>query len=169
MKPVDQTRDGETGNCYCAALASLLEVPLETMPDITADTMDGCNWLRFVRSYLWKHHRLAILSMDSRLVSRVKPIGWHLMNGQSPRNSEHGHAVVGWNGEIAHDPHPSRAGLVKVHDYEFLIPVDLNAITDESHRRAMLAWLEDGTECICPACKPVELIPAASVAARPAG
>lgn len=142
MKPVDQTRDGETGNCYAAALASLLEVPLEVMPDIVAETMHGHNWHGYINTYLSRHHQLMAISIDQRLVPCIRPVGWHLISGVSPRNPDHAHAVVGCGGAILHDPHPSRAGVSKVYDYTFLVPVDSNATR---------AWLER-CPCICPAC-----------------
>lgn len=36
---------------------------------------------------------------------------YHWISGPSPRGNGLHHAVVGLNCEIAHDPHPSRAGL----------------------------------------------------------
>lgn len=36
---------------------------------------------------------------------------YHEISGPSPRGNGVYHAVVGRNGEVVHDPHPSRAGL----------------------------------------------------------
>lgn len=37
--------------------------------------------------------------------------GYHIIGGPSPRGGGILHAVVGLNGEVAFDPHPSKAGL----------------------------------------------------------
>lgn len=151
MRPVDQTREGATGNCYCAAIASILEVPLESLPDIVAEEMHGRDWHTYVAAYLFKHHGLMALELDGRLVPYVSPRGFHIISGTSPRNPEWGHAVVGLFGELLHDPHPSRAGVAKVTDYTFLVPVALDAIEDEEQRQRLTRWLTRAP-CICPAC-----------------
>lgn len=40
------------------------------------------------------------------------PQGWALAEGLSPRG--HQHVCVAWNGEVVHDPHPSRSGLTEI-------------------------------------------------------
>lgn len=58
---------------------------------------------------------------------------YHLMNGRSPRDPEGNrgtneramyHTVVGKNGLIWHDPHPSGKGLLTIDSIEFIIPSD---------------------------------------------
>jgi hypothetical protein len=50
-----------------------------------------------------------------------KPAGFYILGGQSPRGS---HAVVARGDEVVHDPHPSRAGLLRREDATVLIPLD---------------------------------------------
>ena len=40
MKPVKQTRTGSNGNCFQACVASVLELPLEAVPDFC----NGADW-----------------------------------------------------------------------------------------------------------------------------
>lgn len=151
MKPVDQTAFGNPdGNCYGAAIASLLEVPLVALPDYVADAKAGKCWQRTIATYLYKHFRLMAIRTDSRITFRVQPKGYCLINGLSCRGEQH--ATVGLDGVIVHDPHPSRAGLVQVDDYEFLVPVDLDQIADADHRKGMEIWLGSERDCSCPAC-----------------
>lgn len=114
MKPVDQTRFGgpdaapdERGDCWSACIASLLEVPMAEVPHfIRHDTMDEIN----------EEVRVWMLARGFLLLT-LKPDGWEppdgafaIAAGAGPRG--HRHCVV-WQGGrgMAHDPHPSRAGL----------------------------------------------------------
>lgn len=40
------------------------------------------------------------------------PSGWSLADGLSPRG--HAHVCVAYDGEVMHDPHPSRGGLTRI-------------------------------------------------------
>src|SRR5688572_10057053 len=97
-----------------------------------------------------------VVTLDGRLVQYVTPTDYHILNGESPRNPEWGHAAVGLCGEVHFDPHPSRAGVTRIYDFEFLVPVNLDQLTDEKYRASMLRWLEQ-CPCICPACLPESL------------
>lgn len=150
MKPVTQTTFGaDHGNCYGAAIASILEVPLEALPDYMGEYKAGRDWHGLLSAYLYRHHGVMLMEVDRRLTPFVQPKGWHLLNGMGPRDLPH--STVGRDGELVFDPHPDRTGLVKVESYEFLVPVNLDAIEDPEHRAGMESWLMR-RECGCPEC-----------------
>lgn len=91
---------GRLGNCMQAAVASLLELPLGSVPHFAEAEEE---W--------W----IAMLDWADTLgysVSRNRnKKGWTMMTGASPRG-EFNHAVVAHNGELVWDPHPSGEGLL---------------------------------------------------------
>jgi hypothetical protein len=118
---VDQTTFGHgTGNCFAACVASILGLELDAVPFF----MDhGDEWLQAFREWL-KPRGLWPLSVhcdDPSLLS-----GWVLVGGHNPRypdDPDKLHSVVYYNGDLWHDPHPSREGLLSVSDYTVLIPL----------------------------------------------
>lgn len=122
MKLVTQTLFGgpdgaveEIGNCYPACLASLLDLDLASVPhffQLHADAEAALDeTLRFLR-----RHGYTTMSFDwAPWLNRYAPGTLAIFSGQSPRG-DWKHAVVGeitadgWR--LAHDPHPSRAGIV---------------------------------------------------------
>lgn len=120
MKPIDQTklleRDG-VGDCCRAAVASLLETPLEEVPEFEHITSgQHMAVVSFVESLGYEYHGcLKFDGTNKEALKRQGPgIGGHFYAaGQSPRRQEIHHAVViDQEGNIAHDPHPSRDGVV---------------------------------------------------------
>ena len=95
-------------SCVRACLASLLDLPLAGVPDLMAPR-DGRGWAR-VRAWLQARGRKLIDVPDAR------GCGFVLLRGVSPRGTRH--CVIGRDDGIGvyvvHDPHPSRAGLVKI-------------------------------------------------------
>lgn len=106
MTPVDQTlladpENGIIGNCWQAAVASLLDLPLDDVPHFAAEP--NCDqafesWL-LRRRILWV--RLGLLDVPADLPC--------LLVGTSPRGIAH--MVVARGLKMTHDPHPSRDGL----------------------------------------------------------
>jgi hypothetical protein len=93
---------GVYGNCLQAAIASALDLDLDAVPHFGAFAW----WEPAVR--LWLRGR----SLDWRMVAGI-PAGRSVVVGPTVRLTGD-HAVVGDGGEIAWDPHPSRAGLTEV-------------------------------------------------------
>lgn len=93
---------GILGNCLQASIASALGLELDAVPHMAAFAW----WEPAAR--LWLRGR----GLDWRQVDRI-PQGRSIVVGSTTRETGD-HAVVGDSGEIAWDPHPSRAGLVKV-------------------------------------------------------
>ncbi|HJX53533.1 MAG TPA: hypothetical protein VJ801_12270 [Polyangia bacterium] len=120
MTPVTQTRTGEDGNCFAAALASILEIPLHVVPEFGGDDVFVANIQRFLAEHGLYYVRVA---PDDPALERAFESGdvFHTIEGVSPRGGEH--ATVGLNGEIVHDPHPQDGtgrGLVSVDAFGLL-------------------------------------------------
>lgn len=120
VRPVDQTRFYEAGkshgNCQQAAIASLLGLELDQVPNFI-EQGDGQFWPSF-----WKF--LAARGLICIELSGERHFDcYHLAYGPSPRGVSH--AVVYRYGALAHDPHPSRAGILSVETTVLIIPADL--------------------------------------------
>jgi len=129
MKPVDQRHiNKDTGDCETCAIASILELPYEAVPLFVKDHVEkGIHWYQALWDFLKQQGYQATsvhvaAGSDPQQALKEKWAGTILAhiplpryveaNGPSPRGAW-GHAVV-WDtveGKIAHDPHPSRAGL----------------------------------------------------------
>lgn len=126
MKPVDQTRIGVGGNCFQAVLASLLEVPLEAVPDF-CNIYPEETWYEQCEGWLVALHRkvYVTLAADNEAICRAyMPLFQsgicYLAAGPSASNGL-SHVVIYQNGRLVHDPNPSRAGLAKVDTWEFVL------------------------------------------------
>jgi hypothetical protein len=124
MKPVDQTRlhdpdKGIRGNCQQAAVATILSLSLEDVPDFH-DCPQGF-WNGFSDFILGRGYAvLALRNGEHDYWLRSSGVAY-LAYGQSPRGIHH--ACVYRYGKLAHDPHPSRAGLIKVDEVNLLVPL----------------------------------------------
>jgi len=119
LKPIDQDIFGNLkGNCFQAAVASILELPLEDVPHV----MIHDDW--DVRLHEWlSQFNLWTVAVDAKIAKEYNhiPAGYHLISGQSPRG-DFWHTVVGYQGEMVHDPHPSRDGLTEEEVWRFFVP-----------------------------------------------
>ena len=111
MIQVDQRIIGEMGDCFTASLASLLELPYEDVPYFIGM---GDKWhepfFSFLKEHGYEYHGLQ--TKERILELSVGIDGYYLVSGESPRGLKAGHAVVYKGLELAHDPHPSRAGII---------------------------------------------------------
>lgn len=137
MIPVDQEfiddrENGQFGDCQRAVIASLLELPISQVPHFLQQT--GDNDLEFwtcVQGFLAKHGciHFSFPAFDAEFYSRTygTPAFFHEISGPSPRGKGLFHAVVGCNGVIVHDPHPTKAGLAgDPSEWSFAVLVRLN-------------------------------------------
>lgn len=111
MRPVEQERREDEGDCLRAGVASLLGVPLDQVPDLLAGWHedDETGWLHLVNQRLD-----AIGYCLSYTPSDRAPRGWSLQLGQGP--GRHAHVVVCWSGQPVHDPMPgSEPRLLEPH------------------------------------------------------
>jgi hypothetical protein len=105
MIPVEQTKTGfPDGNCFAACVASILEMPLDSVPHFLGDGWFD-QWLDWLKQFN--------LTLINLVVSPDwQPKGYTILAADSPRG-EWLHAVVCLNGEIVWDPHPLREMGVK--------------------------------------------------------
>lgn len=108
MTPVKQTKfstESENGNCMAAALASVLDLPLDSVPAF--EEMQG----------VWKTVFLEWLAERGLTVKTqtFPPDGLAIATGPSERGVHH--AVVVNSGQFLHDPHPSNCFLTCIGKY----------------------------------------------------
>lgn len=116
MKPVDQTIFGTPhGNCFAACIASILELPIEEVPNFIAE---GDRWWDAAKAWLdergyallWvKHDAVRCGYLDPNPL--IDAGHYFIVCGTSPR-CDSLHSVVNHYGKMVHDPHPSRDGFV---------------------------------------------------------
>ena len=126
MKPVDQTRFSPTemplGNCFGACVASILEAPLSDVLD-DGEMLQGELWWRTWEAWL-NQRGFGLVHLGDYPPAWFLPAkGYSIMSGKSPRG-DFLHSVVALNGELVHDPHPSRDGVVNIVDWVILYPHD---------------------------------------------
>ena len=105
---VDMQRVGVLGegDCLMACVASILGVPLESLPAITSE--NGDQWWSIFCGAARSHGFEVRESVDP-------PAGYSIAVGPSPRwDGQENHAVVALDGVIVHDPHPSRSGVTSI-------------------------------------------------------
>ena len=130
--------NGQPGNCYQAAIASVLELPLDEVPHFATFARDwfeqSAPWFRqrgMIRSF---YHEQALKDLSWPLYlapgadfwgERVSHIVAALGAGPSPRGPFR-HVVVldPDSGAMIHDPHPSGAGVVEVDELELILALD---------------------------------------------
>lgn len=102
-----QATEGVFGNCMQAAVASVLNKPLDAVPHFS--------------QFLWWPQAMELwarghgLTMKSEVTAEI-PDRLCVVGGTSPRGSKGGHAVVGYGRQVVWDPHPSRDGILAVTD-----------------------------------------------------
>jgi len=120
MKPVDQTKlhsETVTGNCTEAALASIFEVSIADVPQFSEMTEGEGRWYLALEEWLYARGWELV-----RLDYEFCPEGFYLASGQSQRGVAH--MVVMKDGALAHDPHPSRTGIINVESVYLFLPMD---------------------------------------------
>ena len=119
MTPVDQEftsqpEIGQFGDCARACIASLLDLPIAEVPHfLQVANGDATGFWEGIQTFCRKHG-YALMSVPARAGQNFFGDDgdvYHKISGPSPRGNGLWHAVVGRNGEIVFDPHPSRAGL----------------------------------------------------------
>lgn len=101
MLPVDQTTHGPNdGNCFSACIASILEIPIQSVPRFVNVTPDLLRWLAGRG-----------LSATLYYSDEYVPPGYAIAAGPSKRFAGRMHACVAFDGIVVHDPHFSREGL----------------------------------------------------------
>lgn len=120
MKPIDQTiLAPPNGDCLRACVASVFELALDEVPHFCGDHR-AC-WFEALRD--WCRQRGFNPMLIHPDVLRDDPRGVCIVSGKSPRG-DWLHSVVYRDGALAHDPHPSRAGVPSATDVLFFVPLD---------------------------------------------
>jgi hypothetical protein len=99
------------GNCFAAALASLLDLPLWMVPPF--DQMFGRGggvWHDRCDEWLKRMFRLELVTTPGHHPDHLPE--FYLGNGMSPRGVMH--STVWSRGKMVHDPHLSDGGIVSV-------------------------------------------------------
>jgi hypothetical protein len=121
MIKVEQTKLGyPDGNCFSACLASILELSLDEVPCFT-----GEDWLSQYNLWLADNNLALVNCLYKDAEGNVlAPAGYSILAADSPRGNWK-HAVVCFNGNIVHDPHPLREmGLGKRHEWTIFLILD---------------------------------------------
>lgn len=127
MTPVDQTSffdraAGTHGNCVQAAVATLLDLPLDHVPDLIGGATTGADQDRRLRRWL-RGRGLEMVRLGGHWILDA----FYLASGPSARGVHH--MVVMRDGLVAHDPHPSRTGLERVEQCYLVVPQDISSWT----------------------------------------
>lgn len=136
MKPTTQLvlhdpDKGLWGDCQRAVIASLLELPIEAIPNFgelgkeNADTFyHEIQKFLLPLGYQWMSFKA--MDITQLMLNSATPV-YHEIAGPSPRFPDVYHATVGLNGQIVFDPHPDRTGLVgdpTEWTYSFLVRIN---------------------------------------------
>lgn len=136
MKPVHQTKFGGEGNCLNACLASIFEVPIESLPEWD----EHSNWYEVLTRYMVDTFGVQPIEVHLKHIAPEDfwipamgyssdvywaPLeGYYMVNGKSERGLEH--SVVAKGGHYVHDPHPdgSYFGENLPRSFTFFVVVD---------------------------------------------
>lgn len=128
MKPVSQTKFGiGVGNCWEACIASILEIELDSIPNIV-----GAKRIETVIQWLLDEHKVALLFVeicneDGIHYPFVPRDQYYIVGGMSKIDRGIGisqvgpHAVVGYGNEIVHNPGKSK--MICMNAIHLLIPM----------------------------------------------
>lgn len=111
MKPIFQNKlhGGDVkGNCMQACLASVFELPLDQVPSF--EMMERTEWRAAFDVWLNEQGYSLVQQLAEPDIAE-----YYLIIGDAPRGFLH--CVVGKDGEMVHDPHPSQDGLLNHKKY----------------------------------------------------
>lgn len=101
---------GKRGNCMSACLATVLQIDIRLVPFFA--TFELGEWMELLAEWLkfggWQWNYESGAPYEEAPKDQL-----YMGNGFSRRGI--GHSVVMLNGEMFHDPHPSRTGIGEVH------------------------------------------------------
>ena len=146
MIPVTQTKvvvnksTGENvirGNCFAACVASLMELPIEEVPNVEVlFHIEGGYWSEVMMTFLtskgyelYTDDRFKCFHQDFEdknfggkdnyegTINELKD-QYYLVSGQSVRGVYH--ICIFKNGKLIHDPHPTREGLKSMEIFQTL-------------------------------------------------
>lgn len=111
--------EGRLGNCFQAALAGVLGVRLHQVPHFML--LGQTHWMSCAWAWLEFEYSLKMsINKDEYVEDGYTSLQRCIARGFSPRGIFHACVADTDTGQILHDPHPSRAGLVGVDSYLYL-------------------------------------------------
>lgn len=131
MTFVTQTLLGDDtmcGNCTEAAIASLLDLPIDAVPNLNA-IPNRRLWVQHIQAwclsrshyFVWFDFQWTNGEFDPPFLPREC---LHLMSGTDPNGNPH--MVVGQGGLLLWDPSPDHGGITDVDGYGFLVPFPMH-------------------------------------------
>lgn len=127
MKPVFQINKGDC--CFQACVASLLELPIECVPDVAGDA----EWLSVMNSWI-AGFGLGLIEVE---IDRKEPFLYPMpsgilliVSGKTIRHESLLHSVVamanagGMDFKYIHDPHPKGTFLTTPMNLTFIVKLD---------------------------------------------
>lgn len=123
MIPIDQTRmagQGAGGNCVQACVASMLELAIEDVPHFLEIAPRPDHWELAFDDWLEMRGIISVRMQGHYIFE-----GFYLATGATARGTRH--MCVYRDGYLAHDPHPSKSGLLDVDCTRILVPADIAA------------------------------------------
>lgn len=128
MKPVKQLiHNGEpNGDCFRACVASILERPVESIPNYTVQSQnDEEFWAlnnKWAKMFGYQYVTIYLKESDRHIIKDILCIA----AAKSPRREDQYHAVL-WLNKMIFDPHPSNDFLaVEPTEFTLLVPFDIN-------------------------------------------
>jgi len=110
MKPVKQTRTGSNGNCFQACVASVLELPLEAVPDFC----NGADWFLEFSKWILQFN-LSVIRIETGNFLQLQQGGFlkgaYMLAGGKSAVRDVLHEVVYCGDKMVHDPAPEGKGL----------------------------------------------------------
>lgn len=118
----DQPVTLQRGNCLTAVVASLLELPIEAVPNfVQIDVSGGPDYWTHLNGYLyWMGWEIQYIRPKN------PPSGFYTVSGVSTQATESHviyHICIYKDGKIVHDPNPHGNGLLTEESGWMLIPV----------------------------------------------
>jgi hypothetical protein len=118
--PVEQSvfhdpANGRHGDCMRAMIASIFELPLQSVPHFFEDGCDAHTFNSRVNAWL-RPMNMAYLPIGPIAPHILEHIGVHGLHHEASGPAARGvlHACVALDGTVVHDPHPSKAGLLEI-------------------------------------------------------
>lgn len=127
MKPVMQTDTSPaTGNCFSACLATVLELPIEQVPNFfEVAGPQPEKWWAAVRDWL-RPRGWGVLTVGVANGLAEELPGILIISGKTARHTDH--STVWKDGVMVHDPYPGGEGLTDVQCVDLLYPLDASAL-----------------------------------------
>jgi len=116
VKPVKQTRTGPKGNCFQACVASVLELPLEAIPDF-CNGANADDWFQEFSKWILRFN-LSVIRIETGDMTNFLQLqhggflkGAYMLAGGKSAVRGVLHEVVYYGDKMVHDPAPEGKGL----------------------------------------------------------